>query len=51
MAGSTVITDCVPGPPGTPVTVTLEYPLPDIPLISGITGPITVKASATERRE
>jgi Flp pilus assembly protein TadG len=51
MAASTVITDCVPGEPGTLVTVTLEYPLPDIPLISGITGPIVVSASATERRE
>jgi hypothetical protein len=51
MASSTVITDCVPGAPGTLVTVTLEYELPHIPLISGITGPIVVTASATERRE
>jgi hypothetical protein len=51
LADDTVMSDCTEGPPGTDVTVTLEYELPPIPFITGITGPITVTASATERRE
>lgn len=43
--------DCVDGPPGSNVTVTLKYTLPPIPLIGGIIGPTTVTGSATERRE
>jgi Flp pilus assembly protein TadG len=48
---ATTMADCVEGPPGSTVTVTLEYTLPSIPMISSITGPITVSGTATERRE
>jgi Flp pilus assembly protein TadG len=51
LAPDTNVEDCTEGPPGTDVTVTIEYDLPPIPFITGITGPITVTASATERRE
>ena len=37
--------------PGSLLTVTLQYTLPSIPLITGIIGPTTVTGKATERME
>ena len=37
--------------PGSLITITLEYQLPNIPMIGSITGPITVTGKATERVE
>jgi Flp pilus assembly protein TadG len=57
MDGLTTTKACGPAPPseslgpGELVKVTLTYQLPNIPLISSITGPVEVTASATERLE
>jgi hypothetical protein len=42
---------CVPVSPGDLITINLSYTLPDIPVISSITGQVIVHGKATERVE
>jgi hypothetical protein len=45
------VDECLAGSPGETVTIRLSYTLPSIPMITSITGPITVHGKAVERME